>query len=257
MTITPRHELATAVDVANHRFAPRPGKEQRDASDASADIKRLQAVIIDPRVLVRDCLANAIERHDAYIRVSRFSTTDEWIAACDGKPVADLVVYCVSGNRPETALQADNAALASIAKTIPTIVLSDSEDANQILLALENGAQGYIPTSVSIDVAVEAMHLVRVGGTYVPASSVLAWGRSAKHTPPVADQTCAGFTSRQSAVLNALRQGKANKLIAYELNMRESTVKVHVRNIMKKLKAHNRTEVAFKTNEFFKGLASD
>jgi hypothetical protein len=49
----------------------------------------------------------------------------------------------------------------------------------------------------------------------------------------------------------SLREGKANKIIAYELNMCESTVKVHVRNIMKKLKARNRTEVAFKTAELF------
>jgi len=45
-------------------------------------------------------------------------------------------------------------------------------------------------------------------------------------------------------VVRALCRGKANKVIAYELNMCESTVKVHVRNIMKKLKAKNRTEVA-------------
>jgi DNA-binding NarL/FixJ family response regulator len=50
---------------------------------------------------------------------------------------------------------------------------------------------------------------------------------------------------RQAAVIEALRQGKPNKIIAYELEMRESTVKVHVRNIMKKLKARNRTEVAY------------
>ena len=52
------------------------------------------------------------------------------------------------------------------------------------------------------------------------------------------------FTNRQTAVVGALCQGKSNKVIAYELNMCESTVKVHVRNIMKKLKAKNRTEVA-------------
>jgi DNA-binding NarL/FixJ family response regulator len=56
------------------------------------------------------------------------------------------------------------------------------------------------------------------------------------------------FTARQTAVVEALRRGKANKIIAYELNMRESTVKVHVRNIMKKLRARNRTEVAFMTS---------
>jgi DNA-binding NarL/FixJ family response regulator len=57
------------------------------------------------------------------------------------------------------------------------------------------------------------------------------------------------FTARQAAVIDALRRGKANKIIAYELNMRESTVKVHVRNIMKKLNAKNRTEVAYRANE--------
>ena len=46
----------------------------------------------------------------------------------------------------------------------------------------------------------------------------------------------------------ALRRGKANKTIAYELNMCESTVKVHIRTIMRKLEARNRTEAAFKLN---------
>ena len=56
------------------------------------------------------------------------------------------------------------------------------------------------------------------------------------------------LTARQAAVVEALRRGKANKAIAYELSMQESTVKVHVRNIMKKLRARNRTEVAFIVN---------
>jgi DNA-binding NarL/FixJ family response regulator len=59
------------------------------------------------------------------------------------------------------------------------------------------------------------------------------------------------FTARQAAVLRALRQGKANKQIAYDLNMREGTVKVHIRNIMRKLKAKNRTEVAILANGLF------
>ena len=53
------------------------------------------------------------------------------------------------------------------------------------------------------------------------------------------------LTEKQTAVVRALKQGKPNKIIAYELGMCESTVKVHVRNIMKKLKARNRTQVAY------------
>src|SRR4029077_7890607 len=52
--------------------------------------------------------------------------------------------------------------------------------------------------------------------------------------------------SRELAVVRAIQQGKSNKVIAYHLNMRESTVKVHIRHIMKKLKAKNRTDVAIK-----------
>ena len=55
-----------------------------------------------------------------------------------------------------------------------------------------------------------------------------------------------GVTAREVAVIRALQQGKSNKVIAYELNMCESTVKVHVRNLMKKMKAKNRTDLAIK-----------
>ena len=48
------------------------------------------------------------------------------------------------------------------------------------------------------------------------------------------------------AVIRALQQGKSNKVIAYELNICESTLKVHVRNLMQKMKAKNRTDLAMK-----------
>jgi DNA-binding NarL/FixJ family response regulator len=56
-----------------------------------------------------------------------------------------------------------------------------------------------------------------------------------------------GITARELAVVRAIQHGKPNKVIAYELNMCESTVKVHVRNIMKKLNAKNRTDLAVKS----------
>ncbi|WP_235031608.1 helix-turn-helix transcriptional regulator [Geminicoccus flavidas] len=59
------------------------------------------------------------------------------------------------------------------------------------------------------------------------------------------------FTPRQLEILNCLRRGLANKMIAYELQMRESTVKIHVRNIMKKLHATNRTQVVSMTWNMF------
>ena len=117
-------------------------------------------------------------------------------------------------------------------------------------MALQNGVRGYIPTSVTFDVAIEAMRLVKAGGTFVPASSL----NSARQKAELATAWRNGsgpFSPRQTEVIEAIRRGKPNKVIAYELDMRESTVKVHIRNIMKKLKATNRTQVAFLTNGMF------
>ena len=74
------------------------------------------------------------------------------------------------------------------------------------------------------------------------ASSLIAAHRL-QESPSTAVQKSNG-----AAVVEALQRGKPNKIMAYELKMRESTVKVHVRNIMKKLHTTNRTEVAYKTN---------
>ena len=90
-----------------------------------------------------------------------------------------------------------------------------------------------------------------VGGTFAPAAALLRPQRTGAGT--VGESLIEGFTQRQSQILDCLQRGMANKLIAYELNMCESTVKVHIRNIMKKLNATNRTQVAYLTRAFFEG----
>ena len=138
--------------------------------------------------------------------------------------------------------------------SLPVVLISDREDPNQILQALDAGAKGVIPTTVSLAVAVEAMRLVRAGGTFVPASSLVAARNSLKLSNSGARPRATSiFTERQAEVAEAVRHGKPNKIIAYELNMRESTVKVHIRNIMRKLHATNRTQVAYLTRGLFEG----
>jgi len=89
---------------------------------------------------------------------------------------------------------------------------------------------------------------VLAGGVFVPADSFVK-GQSSMATNVYGAGKEKPFTDRQSAVVDALRRGKPNKLIAHELHMSESTVKVHIHNIMKKLGAKNRMEVAIKVGE--------
>ncbi|MEQ9246851.1 MAG: response regulator transcription factor [Nitratireductor sp.] len=131
----------------------------------------------------------------------------------------------------------------------PVIVIADTDDLGQILKALEAGAKGYIPSNVGGDGAAEAILLARAGGVFVPASGVLAMRDVINSNSSRVVGLGNLFTAREAEVAEALRRGKANKIIAYELQLCESTVKVHIRNIMKKLNATNRTEVAYKIRE--------
>jgi DNA-binding NarL/FixJ family response regulator len=139
-------------------------------------------------------------------------------------------------------------------------VLSESERISNIQQVIGSGASGYIPANIGLNVAMRAMQLVAAGGIYLPAGILSGFGQAAQPDNEFvkeSERPKSTFTSKQMAVIEALRRGKANKIIAYELNMCESTVKVHVRNVMKKLRAKNRTEVAYMLNENKNGVSTD
>lgn len=202
--------------------------------------------LIEERPFFRDCVARTF-KHCSEFNIIPFPSVGGWLEEANTIS-ASILLWCVPGLKASETQQ-ELELLVQQQKAVPIIVLSDAENIDCITHALSAGARGYLPTSVSLEVAMEAIHLVIAGGTYVPASILFAAHQSSqvrgiqKHLDI--------FTPRQVAVVEALRRGKANKIIAYELNMRESTVKVHVRSIMKKLKATNRTEVAFLTNSLF------
>ncbi|WP_137113311.1 response regulator transcription factor [Mesorhizobium sp. GR13] len=208
--------------------------------------------LIDPRALDRECFAQGMRLQDATTEITPFASIQDWKLAHDRHAQFSAILFNIGGRRVTDPVVADELAkLANEFKSIPVIVLADTDDLAQILKALELGARSYIPTSVGITVCVEAIGLALAGGVFVPASSVMGVRQMLTTQNEAARQMAGMFTGRQTEVVEALRRGKANKIIAYELDLRESTVKVHIRNIMRKLKATNRTEVACKINDMF------
>jgi DNA-binding NarL/FixJ family response regulator len=210
-------------------------------------------VVIDARLLPRECLARVLSA-ECDVPVVCFSTIDEWLNQEQVTP-ASLLVLSQCG-RPKSEAIKEVERLSELSEQTghcPAVILSDNEDPDLIVQMLGKNVRGYVPTSLSINVAVQAMELARAGGVFVPASSLIAAHRVPDGAASAVQKTNGLFTARQAAVVDALRRGKANKIIAYELKMRESTVKVHVRNIMKKLHATNRTEVAYMANRLFNG----
>jgi DNA-binding NarL/FixJ family response regulator len=136
--------------------------------------------------------------------------------------------------------------LSGLAPSTPVIVLAHKHDTELPRTAICHGAKGYIPVTLGFDIAIEAVRFVLAGGTYVPINYLLM-GNWPGDLRPEAPPASGPVTARELAVVRAIQHGKSNKIIAYELGMCESTVKVHVRRIMKKLNAKNRTDVAIKS----------
>jgi DNA-binding NarL/FixJ family response regulator len=218
-----------------------------DGADSQSAEERPVLGIIESRVLIRDCLTRCLSQMPS-LDVIGVNNAEEWLARCKDLNVFVLLLS-LNGCPSLEANRASIRRLANACPNAPVIVLADGESLERIVPVFEDGARGYIPTSLTLKVALDAMRLVKEGGVYLPQSSLAAAQQGSAGGNGRAHPLRQVFTGRQLEVLDALCQGKANKIIAYELDMCESTVKVHIRNIMKKLKATNRTEVAYKANE--------
>jgi DNA-binding NarL/FixJ family response regulator len=209
-------------------------------------------IIIDRRNFARDCLTAAFRAANGNRPVEAYSDVNELNLKKPGAAAISAVLICLHETAGNEMLVADELrSLSSELPTVPIVLISDFEDVSIVNRALQHGVRGFIPSNLPLKVVLQAIEVVEAGGTYMPIEIFLALRNSMQQAPNAPAVNTENLTARQWAVLQALRQGKANKVIAFELSMRESTVKVHVRNIMKKLNARNRTEVSYMTNGMF------
>lgn len=223
-------------------------QETKPALSGQPEKGLLTVIVLERRQLMRDLLSRALSRTDGF-EVLATPTVEECIELTSTKDAVAVLMWLWSDRNGFDSQQVLQRATQGM--SAPIIVLCEGEKPHQVVSALQAGAHGYIPTSMSLDVVIGAIRLVQAGGQFVPASCLTEMLDANPGTPVAGfpSHLSGMFTARQTAIIAALRQGKQNKIIAHELNMRESTVKVHVRNIMKKLKATNRTEVAYITNQ--------
>jgi DNA-binding NarL/FixJ family response regulator len=201
-------------------------------------------VIVERNPFLRDCLQRSIDSYWPN-EAAAFASLSELAQSHALNPSALVVLstYSLSDEEAESEL----ASLVAFDPPVRSMVLAKTDNLDDALAFIDAGANGYISMSAGFEVFAQAIRFVGAGGTYVPPQCLL----SARHATATASEQVAenGVTVRELKVIQGIRQGKPNKVIAYELNMCESTVKVHVRNIMKKLNARNRTEVAMKAGD--------
>jgi DNA-binding NarL/FixJ family response regulator len=223
--------------------------------------------LIDEFPLRREGTLNLLRAH-IHVRAQSFGGTAEFLTQIP--PNVDVhrgVIMCVGGRSVMEAPMPEQ--LRHISRAIgstPVIVLSDREEFEEVVAAFREGARGYIPTSLEPCLVIAAILMVLAGGAFVPAGALMGSPRKVQpetqiERPPIPEEVAVEhqerWPPRQLAVLHLLVQGKANKEIAHALAIEESTVKVHVRHITRKLGVTNRTQAALCARRLGIGASPD
>ena len=218
----------------------------------------LVLALIDQSQLRRECLTLAMAQHDPRWRVIDVASAADLLRTIEGGQGVDLVLLAAATS--EHVDLAEIETLRSALPGTPVVVTAESDNPQRARAILGCGTRGFLPASLSLKVMMGALDLVLAGGIYVPSSLIeAAPPRPAPATGPssLADASNE-LTRRQRDVLGLISQGKSNKLIADALTMSESTVKAHVKQIIKRLRVANRTQAALlATGVFARGTMSD
>ncbi len=136
------------------------------------------------------------------------------------------------------------------------VVLAEHFDSDFVQQGHNAGVEGFCLTGSSCEVLITCLELIMLGEPVLPSALVRAVldGRSYDLEPKLQNTILAGpepadprrgsLSAREAATLTCLMDGASNKVIAHRLGLAEATVKVHVKTILRKIGAANRTQAA-------------
>jgi DNA-binding NarL/FixJ family response regulator len=225
--------------------------EAQPGGTAPAGEVAVRIVLIDDHAILRQGLRSLLEReHDLHV-VGEASSAGEALAV-------------VARTRPSIVLldmklspAADNdglglcARLTTLYPGLRMLVLSSFVDDALVVSAIQHGACGYLVKDVDTVELVRSIRLVAREGSAFDSRSAAAMVRSI-HAPPARSP----LTGRELSVLRLVANGLSNRGIGAQLHLSETTVKFHVRNIMRKLDATSRAEAVYKATRSGVNLTS-
>ena len=199
-------------------------------------------ITIDDHPLFRKGLADLIDMDDSLVLIGEAASGEEGLQlALQYQPdliLLDINMKKMDGLETLRALKSHD-----LDSRVLMLTVSDSEE--DVISAIRLGADGYLlkdmepeDTLASIRAAAEGKLVVSERLTRLLAEAL----RSEAKAPGSAED--ANLTTREAEILSYIAQGLSNKHIAKELFISPATVKVHVKNLLKKLSLNSRVEAA-------------
>ncbi|MBI3810830.1 MAG: response regulator transcription factor [Nitrospirae bacterium] len=210
----------------------------------------IKVLIVDDHTLFRKGLASLLKQQKGIEVVGEAKDGEEGLRLAQTlKP--DVILMDV--NMPRlNGIQATRA-IREIFPDARIIMLTVSEEDEDLFSAIKAGARGYLLKNVEPDQLIKAIHLLAEGEAVIPhamASKLLNEFSSVAHKMDApAESKLNLLTKREHEILQHLAKGGSNKEIAGTLCISEHTVKIHLKNILKKLHMNNRIQAAIYAHE--------
>lgn len=205
----------------------------------------IKILIVDDHTLFRKGLISLLQQQKGIEVVGEARDGEEGTRLAQSlKP--DVILMDVKMPH-QNGIQATRAIREALPET-HIIMLTISEEDEDLFSAIKAGARGYLTKNVESDQLIKAIHLLMEGETVIThsmASKLLTeFGQIAKKVDTPPQSALKPLTQRENDILKLLTKGESNKEIANTLNISEHTVKIHLKNILKKLHMNNRIQAA-------------
>ncbi len=205
-------------------------------------MKPLRVLIVDDHTLFRNGIKLLLQRQEGFEVVGEAGDALEGVKLAKRlKPDVVLQDLHMPGT---TGLQA-LPLLKEEAPGAQVVMLTVSEDAEDLLEALRNGARGYLLKNIDTDFLLESIRQAAAGES-VMSQQMAGKLADAMRSPgkPAASSDIGKLTPREREIIAMLASGASNKEIARNLDLAESTVKIHVQGILRKLNLTSRVQAA-------------
>jgi DNA-binding NarL/FixJ family response regulator len=202
-------------------------------------VERIRTLVADDHPLFREGVVRSLDREEDFEVVAEASTGEEAIEM-SADLVPDLVMLDLAMPGIGGIKAAERIAVTSPATGI--LILTVSEDADDLLEALKAGARGYVLKGVSADGLLHAARVVSHGEVYLTPTMAnrILHEMTHKEAKDPFDQ----LSSREGEILELVGAGLTNREIGERLFLAEKTVKHYMTNILQKLHVRSRVEAA-------------
>lgn len=197
--------------------------------------------LVDAQPLMRAGLRAQLDGKGFHVAVEATNVEEATQLSGSGTPAQLIVVDYALGGSAVTKLKV-------LQPAARVVVLSEAAELAYLAEMFSAGADGFILKSISANALIESLKLVLLGEKVFPSILTNFLGAlHSQHSASTSERARVGdvaLSQRELDIIRSLADGHTNKSIAKELSITEATVKVHIKTVLRKLGASNRTQVA-------------